>query len=244
MKRSGLAAIILILSAIAAIAVSPAGAQTIGPSTAPPGASSIVVTPPTQTAPPKRTARTEPSTPSVSTNSVLGTLHKAAGQLATHPGVAEAHRLAGKAFSSLGAYDGGIAQGQEPYQAAGRAVVSWGVGSTGGALIAGAICGTVTVMTAGVGCLLVLAAAPVVAGKLATVGYDYGVAWLDAKLNGSTGDRLNRADSSVLGGPCMDYNVIGQQAPCADGSFTPMQPMDMLSPLIGGGRAPEWTTIR
>jgi len=59
------------------------------------------------------------------------------------------------------------------------------------------------------------------------------------------GKRADRADSSVLGDPCLDYNVIGDIATCADGSFTPIAPQSPIFPNgpMSGGTPPAWGDI-
>lgn len=62
-------------------------------------------------------------------------------------------------------------------------------------------------------------------------------------INSSESKRLDRADSSVLGSPCLDYNKIGESAGCSDGTFTPSSQSPNWG-FIPSGRAPEWSTFR
>ncbi|MCR6736604.1 MAG: hypothetical protein NVV83_22085 [Afipia sp.] len=147
-------------------------------------------------------------------------------------------KVTGGAFAAWNAYDTydeGRGQGQDKTHARGRAFIGWGVAEIGmGA--AAEIC----VGTAGLGCPLALGiggTALLVGGVLAS--YDYILARQAAR---DEQRKLDRADSSVLGDPCVDYNVKGDLGVCADGSFAPPPQLD-IEPF-GRGSPPAWINLR
>jgi hypothetical protein len=143
----------------------------------------------------------------------------------------------GKAFQAIGDVADGRKLGQSWVESGARASVGY-LASEAGMGLALAACPE----TLGAGCAIAAGVVLVAAGREVALGsWDWYQRWADDRSKPPP--RLNRADSSVLGDPCLDYNVIGEVATCADGSFTPIAPQSPMYPPMSSGKPPEWMGI-